>query len=101
LERIIVCAKKIVYKPPEFNYHFALLRSLLVAVLRHIREVHENAPIREAEDYQRRKRVKSTHRRIQIFQSSEKGQSTREIASCNTKYNESRLVKRSSHPIQN
>ena len=44
LERIIVCAKKIVYKPPEFNYHFALLRSLLVAVLRHIREVHESAP---------------------------------------------------------
>ena len=56
MERIIVCAKKIVYKPPEFNYHFALLRSLLVAVLRHIREVHENAPIREAEDYQRRKK---------------------------------------------
>ena len=47
------------------------------------------------------KRVKSTHRSIQIFQSSEKGQSTREIASCKTKYNESRLVKRSSHPIQN
>ena len=53
MERIIVCAKKIVYKPPEFNYHFALLRSLLVAVLRHIREVYENAPIR---DYQRRKK---------------------------------------------
>ena len=56
LERIIVRAKKIVYKPPEFNYHFALLRSLLVAVLRHIREVYGNAPIREAEDYQRRKK---------------------------------------------
>ena len=56
LERIIVRAKKIVYKPPEFNHDFALLRSLLVAVLRHIREVHENAPICEAEDYQRRKK---------------------------------------------
>ena len=44
------------YKPPKFNYHFALLRSLLVAVLRHIREVYENAPVREAEDYQKREK---------------------------------------------
>ena len=48
--------KKIVYKPPEFNCHFALLRSLLIAVLRHIREVYENAPVREAEDYQKREK---------------------------------------------
>ena len=56
MERIIVRAKKIVYKPPEFNHDFALLRSLLVAVLRHIRAVYENEPIREAEDYQKREK---------------------------------------------
>ena len=48
--------QKNVFKPPESNCHFALLRSLLIAVLKHIRAVYENAPIREAEDYKKREK---------------------------------------------
>ena len=89
------------YKPPEFNYHFALLRLLLVAVLRHIREVYENAPIREAEDYVKREKGEVDRQKYPNFPILKERAEHKRDCDMQDKIQESRLVNRSYPPIQN